>query len=595
LFKHPLFTKLAALTAITVLLLFGLGLIEDVVRDRLRYRSITAQNVAESLAGPQTLMGPMIHSACVESWDEEVGKGDERRMVERRREFILTAMPEQLKLTTGAAMEERARGLHKVNTYNLKANVTAQWGSLASLLPQSSMKNSRMHCGAPIVMMAVGDARGIRTTQFTMGSQALALKPGTFHPTYSRGLHAVLPESVRGKADGLTATLDLELVGTERLAIVPLGGNTEVLMTSSWPHPSFAGRFLPSEREVKKSGFSAQWRLSSLATTAQADIASGKRICLGADEGSDYAHSGATPGDCADSFSVAFIDPVNPYSLSDRATKYGVLFIALTFVAVGLFELMKKLRVHPVQYLLVGSALCSFFLLLVSLSEHLPFGISYAVAASACVLLLAYYASHMLGGLTRGVPLGAGIALLYGLLYVLLQLEQTALVVGAIALFLVLAAVMVLTRKVNWYGRLHERHRHPHHALGPVPGAGPGPDAARQHGPRKGHRADCRRSGPRAAPPRSVDGGPAVAGPAGLALCQAAGAGRRLLPRPPRGGPRPRRTCGRRCRFARPAPGAARPGVALSGLAVVAPPGVLKVCQGALRRSLGTIFNRNGR
>lgn len=374
-------------------------------------------------------------------------------MVEQRREFLLTAMPEQLKLSTGAAMEERARGLHKVNTYNLKAHVTAQWGSLVSLQPHSTMKNSRMHCGAPIVMMAVGDARGIRTAQLTMADQAMALKPGTFHPTYSRGLHAMLPESVRGKADGLTATLDLELVGTERLAIVPLGGNTEVLMTSSWPHPSFAGRFLPSEREVKKTGFSAQWRLSSLATTAQADIANGKRICLGTDEGSDYAHTGgAAPSDCADSFSVAFIDPVNPYSLSDRATKYGVLFIALTFVAVGLFELMKKLRVHPVQYLLVGSALCSFFLLLVSLSEHLPFGISYAIAATACVLLLAYYASHMLGSLARGIPLGAGIALLYGLLYVLLQLEQTALVVGAIALFLVLAAVMVLTRKVNWYG-----------------------------------------------------------------------------------------------------------------------------------------------
>lgn len=113
---------------------------------------------------------------------------------------------------------------------------------------------------------------------------------------------------------------------------------------------------------------------------------------------------------------------------------------------------MKRLRVHPVQYLLVGSALCSFFLLLVSLSEHLPFGAAYAIAAAACVLLLAYYASHMLGSLARGVPLSAGIALLYGLLYVLLQLEQTALAAGAIALFLVLAAVMVLTRKVNWYG-----------------------------------------------------------------------------------------------------------------------------------------------
>lgn len=459
--KHPLFTKLAALAAIGLLLLFGLSMIDNVVRDRVRYRSLTAQSVAESLAGPQTLMGPLIHSACVESWDVETGKGDERRMVEQRREFRLTAMPEQLKLTTGAAMEERARGLHKVNTYNLKAQIMAQWGSLAALVPQSTIKDSRMHCGAPIVMMAVGDARGIRTAQFTLGSQALALKPGTFHPAYSRGLHAALPESVRGKADGLTATLDLELVGTERLSIVPQGGNTEVLMTSSWPHPSFAGRFLPSEREITKAGFSAQWRLSSLATTAQADIAEGKPVCVGGDSGSAYASTrdsdysaAAAPaqGPCADSFSIAFVEPVNPYSLSDRAIKYGVLFIALTFVAVGLFEVMKKLRVHPVQYLLVGSALCSFFLLLVSLSEHLPFGVSYAVAASACVLLLGYYASHILGGLARGIPLAGGIGVLYGLLYVLLQLEQTALVVGAVALFLVLAAVMVLTREVNWYG-----------------------------------------------------------------------------------------------------------------------------------------------
>lgn len=451
--KHPLFIKLLGLAAIVLLLMVGLGLIEDVVRDRQRYRSMTAQSVADSLAGPQTLMGPMIHSACVESWDVETGKGDERRTVEQRREFLLTAMPEQLRVVTGAAMEERARGLHKVNTYNLKSHITAQWAALTGLQPQSTMKGSRMHCGAPILMVAVGDTRGIRTAQVTLGEQALLLRPGTFHPTYTRGLHAGLPESVRGQAAGLTTTLDLELVGTERLSIVPLGGNTTVEMTSSWPHPSFAGRFLPSEREVTKNGFTARWRLSSLATTAQKDVVDGKRVCTAGDPvAGEYAQSDGAARDCADSFSVAFVDPVNPYTLADRATKYGVLFIALTFVAVGLFELMKKLRVHPVQYLLVGSALCSFFLLLVSLSEHLPFGMSYGIAATACVLLLAYYASHMLGSLARGIPLGAGIALLYGLLYVLLQLEQTALAVGSIALFLVLAAVMVLTRKVNWYG-----------------------------------------------------------------------------------------------------------------------------------------------
>jgi inner membrane protein len=456
--KHPLFIKLAALAAVVLLLLIGLGQIEDVVRDRQHYRSMTAQNVASSLAGPQTLLGPLIHSACVESWDVETGKGDERRSEERRREFLLTAMPEQLKLRSGAAMEERARGLHKVNTYTLKAHIQAQWASLASLQPQATVKGSRMQCGAPIVMLGVGDARGIRTAQLTLDGSALALKPGTFHPRYSRGLHAVLPATVHDQAGGLSATLDLELVGTEGLSIVPLGSNTEVQLESGWPHPSFAGRFLPSEREVRSDGFTAQWRLSSLATTAQHDVAAGKPVCA-AGPGDDESAASPSPGSgCTDSFSVAFIDPVNPYSLADRAIKYGVLFIALTFVAVGLFELMgggpamKSLRVHPVQYLLVGSALCSFFLLLLSLSEHLPFGASYALAAGACVLLLGYYASHMLGSMRRGLPFGAGMALLYGLLYVLLQLEQTALVVGSIALFAVLALVMVLTRRVNWYG-----------------------------------------------------------------------------------------------------------------------------------------------
>ncbi len=147
----------------------------------------------------------------------------------------------------------------------------------------------------------------------------------------------MLPEGVRGQAEPLTLALDLELVGTERLSIVPLGGNTDVKMTGSWPHPSFNGRFLPSERTWGPEGFTAQWRLSSLATTAQQDVQAGRRICAGSydDTPTEYAPAGTTPRDCADSFGVAFVDPVNPYTLADRATKYGLLFIALTFVAVG--------------------------------------------------------------------------------------------------------------------------------------------------------------------------------------------------------------------------------------------------------------------
>lgn len=451
--KHPLFIKLAALLAVAVLLRIGLGQIGDVVRDRQHYRLEAVRSVAQSLAGPQTLMGPLLHSACVETWDMVVGSGNDRSVTEQRREFRLTAVPEQLHIEMEAVPEVRARGLHEVNAYLLKAHVTAEWGALESLRPQATVKQSRLQCGPPVLMLAVADARGIRTARLVAGEQPVPLKPGTLHPVYTRGLHATLPDSLRSQEAPLRVLLDLELLGIERLAIVPLGSQTEVRMSSAWPHPSFGGRHLPSEREVRADGFSARWRLSSLASSAQQDVAEARMLCdvsLAAEAG-EYAAARAAPP-CVESLDVAFIDPVNPYSLSDRAIKYGLLFIVLTFTAVGLFEVMKAIKVHPVQYLLVGGALCSFFLLLVSLSEHLVFGLSYALAAASCVLLLTYYASHVLSGWQRGLPFGLTIAVLYGLLYLLLQLEQKALVVGALALFGLLAIVMVLTRSVDWYG-----------------------------------------------------------------------------------------------------------------------------------------------
>jgi inner membrane protein len=247
------------------------------------------------------------------------------------------------------------------------------------------------------------------------------------------------------------------LLGTEQLAFSPIATESKVTLTADWPHPSFGGSFLPSRREVTDSGFTASWELSSLATSASTAFTRQQRLCSPGYWGSSetYAASAARghddSGPCLETMDTEFVNPVNVYSLSERATKYGILFVILTFVAVGLFEVMKKLRVHPVQYLLVGSALCSFFLLLISLSEHLGFATAYAIAASSCVALLAFYASHILGSIRRGLPFAIAISALYGLLYVLLQLEQTALVVGSIALFGVLALVMICTRHVDWY------------------------------------------------------------------------------------------------------------------------------------------------
>ncbi|MDB5963989.1 MAG: cell envelope integrity protein CreD [Polaromonas sp.] len=440
--------KFVALVLVLAVLVLALLKISDVVHDRQSYRQIAIQSVAQSLAGPQTLTGPLIHRACTEEWDITDASKQVRT---ERREFVLVAAPASLTLKGTSKLEPRARGLHATQVFNLKAVLAAEWAGTEALRPVPEHPGSRMNCGQPLLMMAVSDARGIRHASVKVGDQVLALRPGTFYGSFPRGVHAPLPTGLIGSTP-LQAELELELVGTESLSVVPLGGDTRVQLTSNWPHPSFSGQFLPVERQVTADGFEASWRVSSLASTAQQDVIQNRGACPVSGNGS-VADGGKG---CAETFSVTFVDPSNTYALSDKATKYGLLFIGLTFLAVGLFEFMQALRVHPIQYLLVGAAMSMFFLLLVSLSEHMPFEPAYAIASAACVLLLTYYASHMLGRWTRGLPFGLGIATLYGMLFVLLRMEQTALLLGAVALFVVLAAIMLLTRRIDWYARFRQ-------------------------------------------------------------------------------------------------------------------------------------------
>ncbi|MDO9406123.1 MAG: cell envelope integrity protein CreD [Polaromonas sp.] len=438
--------KLASLVLVLLLLVAGLVLIGGVVQDRQQNRQVAVQGVAQSLAGPQTLLGPLIHMACTEEW---VGAIEKDNPDANRREFHAVAAPATLLVKGGTQLEARGRGLHETQVFKLKAEVSASWNDLTDLVPQRRYPASRLTCGQPVLMMAVSDARGIRHASVRLGTDTLTLKPGTFYGNFPRGVHTLLPTSISKNAP-LEARFEIELVGTGQLSVVPLGGDTQVRLSSNWPHPSFGGQFLPVERTITADGFDASWRVSALASTAQQDVLKRKTICAPSDDGTQESAA------CLEALGVNFVDPGDTYALSDRATKYGLLFIGLTFLAVGLFEFMKSLRVHPVQYLLVGAAMSLFFLLLVSLSEHMAFGAAYALAATSCVLLLTYYAGHMLQGWARGVPFGLGIATLYGMLYVLLQMEQAALLVGAVALFAVLAVVMSLTRRVDWYARFRQ-------------------------------------------------------------------------------------------------------------------------------------------
>jgi inner membrane protein len=458
--RFPLIAKSIALAGVLIALTLALQTVSGIVAEREGRLRDAERSVAASLAAAQTLVGPVIERDCSESWEATQGEGKDKKTVTERHDYKLSATPATLDIKGDVAIEPRYRGIFKVNGYVLKARLVAAWNDGAALALQAQHAGARLQCDAPVLFVALGDARGVRSAAVQIDGQVVPVLAGTQHAAHPRGFHADVAESFAGARRPLRAEVGIELVGTGELAFAPVADSTRVALASDWPHPSFAGRFLPLERQVGEAGFTARWQLNALATTAPQAAAAGAPACRLDDAGIDPAPAQADGRrtSCVETFGVAFIDPVSPYVLSDRATKYGLLFIALTFIGVGGVEVMRRLRVHPIQYLLVGSALAVFFLLLVSLSEHVPFAVAYLAAAAACTALLTFYGSFVLRGGRAGALFGSAIAALYGALYGLLQLEQTALLLGSTMLFAVLAAIMVATRRIDWYG-LFERMR----------------------------------------------------------------------------------------------------------------------------------------
>ena len=467
--RFPLIGKTLALGGVLVALTLGLHMVSGIVGEREGRLHEAERSVAASLASEQTLVGPLLTRDCVETWESTQGEGKDKKTVTERADLRVSQAPVRLDVKADALIEPRHRGIFNVNGYVMKARLSAAWNDGLGLQPHPGHANSRVQCDAPVLFVALGDARGVRSATVRIDGAAVPVLAGSTHAAHPRGFHADVAESYVGSKKPLATEIELEIVGTGQLGFAPVGDSTRVALASNWPHPSFGGRFLPVERQVSEQGFSARWQLNSLATSAPQAAIDGARACGLGDAPPDSPDADRRRGNCIETFGVAFIDPVNPYVLSDRATKYGLLFIALTFVGVGLVEVMRRLRVHPIQYLLVGAALVVFFLLLVSLSEHVPFGIAYLAAAGACSGLLTFYGSFVLGGARAGAVFGAGIASLYGTLYLLLQLEQTALLLGSLLLFAVLAALMVATRRIDWYA-LFQRVR-AEAALPPVPQA----------------------------------------------------------------------------------------------------------------------------
>lgn len=427
--KSVLFWKITTLLGLMILMMIPVGMLMDVVQERSGYRQSVVGKVSESTSRAQRILGPVIVIPYTLREEKKNEKGEIKIETTRYQRFVL---PESLVVNGKPNVEIRKLGIYQTQVYQgtLDFQVKFAQPDLADL------QYSNITVGQPFLVVSLSDSRGIKSISVLNGIQQQAkFEPGTLVSGLSQGIHAPLALASLQK-EGLTADFTLNLAGTSSLSLVPVGRSSELLLQSNWPHPNFLGNFLPDERKVTDRGFSARWRSTWFANNINSSFMY--------DNGIMEEHK-------LPAFTTSLIEPVDHYQLTERAVKYAVLFLGLTFMAFFLFETLTGLRVHPIQYLLVGAALVLFYLILLAFSEHLGFDVAYLLASVACSGLIAFYLSAVLRGIRRGMLFAASLLLLYGILYMLLQSEDNALVLGSALLFGVLAGIMLLTRKLDWY------------------------------------------------------------------------------------------------------------------------------------------------
>ncbi|MCE2971073.1 MAG: cell envelope integrity protein CreD [Burkholderiales bacterium] len=434
--QKALVLKTLVVAAIAIALLVPLAMIESVVAEHATRRKEAVASVQASLAGPQTIIVPFIVWPYREEWEQTAQEGGETRKLRLSRTDALTIYADSASVdATVKVKADHYRGLHQVRTYAMTLAMQLAFAVPDRKGVQPQNRNATLTWGTPYLAIGLADMRGLRGgTRVVVDGAPVELAQGTGGLLADGSVHAFLPQPNDTR---IAVELALELVGVERLALVPTATINELRLRADWPHPSFGGRFLPVERAIGGDGFTARWSVAALTSSARQAIA-------------ERPTTGATLTN--EAFSVDLVEPVNIYLLAERATKNGALFIALVIGTVFLIETLRRLPVHPIQYALVGLALATFFLLLLSLSEHLPFLLSYSAAATACTLLIGVYLGYALRNTRLALSIGASLALVYGALYAILIAETLALLMRSLLLFVALAAIMLGTRKVDWYG-----------------------------------------------------------------------------------------------------------------------------------------------
>lgn len=419
--KGSITGKFISVSVMGVFLIFASMLISSIVSGRQESWDRIRDGLVATWAGPQEIVGPILKVPVLIPAKDKKGK-------DYLRADTAWFLPERLSVTGAVDTQLLHHGICKTSVYTSDVQIS---GSFAPDLSVLAQQGARPQWDKAALVMQVADLRGIRDS-VVMGwdKSKLALEPGEAAGYKGGVLEARLKEAPSGST---SFSVSLKLRGSQLLDFVPVGKSSEVDLKSTWSSPEFHGPFFPDSKSVDANGFEAVWKVQSVNRSLPQSWFGG-------------------PRDMNDArFGVDFSVPVDYYRATSRAIQYATMFIFLTSVVFFFIEFFLKRRLHPMQYLLVGAGIVLFYLLLLSLAEHVAFPLAYVLAAAAIVGLIACYV-HWIVQRAKATALVSGILSgLYAYLYALLQMEDYALLMGSVGLFAALAAIMYLTRDFDWY------------------------------------------------------------------------------------------------------------------------------------------------
>lgn len=425
--KSPLFWKITTLIGCIVLLSLPLMMVRELINERADYRSEVVDAIEQSTSGSQKLAGPLIAIPITET----LSRMENQKEVNYQRSWVYYWLPESLAVTGKQTVESRRVGIYSGQVWHNALQIKASFDPLRL----AALRKTNIVLGQPRLVVSVGDARGIGAIHAPeVNGSVLSVEPGLGISGDGAGIHMPMPALAEDNKP-LEIAFSLDLNGTGEFSLVPLGRNSELQLTSNWPHPGFLGSFLPTQREVSAAGYRAHWQSSWFAN----------------DMGSYFKDDMEIPWSRLPAFSADVMSLADQYQLTDRATKYAILLIGLTFMAFFVFESLTRRPLHPMQYLLVGLSLVLFYLVLLALSEHIGFTAAWLAASLSGAVMNGIYLQAVLRGWRNSLLFVAALLLLDGVMWFLLHSEDSALLLGTGVLALALSVLMFLTRRVDWY------------------------------------------------------------------------------------------------------------------------------------------------